>query len=133
MPQFEYKTFEDISDNYLNYLGIDGWELCGIKNYDKSTKFYFKRQLQEEPKDNITILCGTRIAEAFDKENSHIQRVILDVCRPTANRQMLDYTKSTLADLVMYRSKEDFWRTNGCGRKTFSAILDVLKRYGHIL
>jgi hypothetical protein len=42
--QWEYKTITTaLSDDALNTLGADGWELVGVVALPAITQFYFKR------------------------------------------------------------------------------------------
>ena len=52
MNMWEYKTINGIpSNNLLNRMGLEGWELCGVCNIPYTApEFYFKRKLQHKTK-----------------------------------------------------------------------------------
>lgn len=57
MRKFEYKKiykgrFAKLSEQELNILGNDGWELCGIYG-DEYSYYYFKRELEDEQNRDI--------------------------------------------------------------------------------
>ncbi len=45
---YEHKVIDHVpTDEELNILGSEGWELCAILNLEKKILFYFKRKCGE--------------------------------------------------------------------------------------
>ena len=43
--QWEYKIiYRELDGNQLNELGLDEWELCGVKEVSNSHEYFFKRR-----------------------------------------------------------------------------------------
>lgn len=60
MRKFEYKVSKGIiEERDLEMLGKDGWELCGVLNFDNKTYYsYFKREISDIDYSTLLISCS---------------------------------------------------------------------------